>query len=186
MANFVFRCRATGVDVQHQSDDDSDISEKRVRGDHLPRLRRAASRQSKDRQGTRPRSADRARYDKSPHGDTDEYDQRPSAKEEAAAALQRAAAAIQRPLPNVPLPKKRPIPRRGCRTDGGHFCSTGARSINSQAPQVLPGRATRPVAVSVHRTAAFFHFGGLRERATRFPRSVQDNRRCRDGPSASS
>jgi hypothetical protein len=27
MANFVFRCPATGTDVQHQSDDDSDISE---------------------------------------------------------------------------------------------------------------------------------------------------------------
>ena len=51
-------------------------------------------------------------------------DQRPSAKEEAAAAFQQAAAAILRPLPNalasadetpiighIPLPKKRPTPR---------------------------------------------------------------------------
>jgi hypothetical protein len=51
-------------------------------------------------------------------------DQRPSAKEEAAAAFQRAAAAILRPLPNalasaeeppitghIPLPKERPTPR---------------------------------------------------------------------------
>jgi hypothetical protein len=51
-------------------------------------------------------------------------DQRPSAKEETAAAFQQAAAAILRPLSNaqasaneppitghIPLPKKRPIPR---------------------------------------------------------------------------
>ena len=123
----------------------------------------------------------------SPHTATPtNIDQRPSAKEETAAAFQRAAAAILRPLPNVPLPKKRPTPRRGCRTDGGHFCFTGARSINSQAPQVLHGQAARSVAVSTHQTAAFFHFGGSRERVTQFPKSILDNRRCRDGSSAKS
>ena len=61
----------------------------------------------------------------SPHtGTPTNIDQRPTAKEEAAAAFQKAAAAILRPLPNalasaneppitghIPLPKKRPIPR---------------------------------------------------------------------------
>ena len=62
----------------------------------------------------------------SPHtGAPTNIDERPSAKEETAAAFQQAAAAILRPLSNaqasaneppitghIPLPKKRPIPRR--------------------------------------------------------------------------
>jgi hypothetical protein len=55
MAHFIFRCPATILNVQHQLDDDRDISENEYEG-HLPSLHRAAFHQPKDWQRIRPAS----------------------------------------------------------------------------------------------------------------------------------
>jgi hypothetical protein len=53
MANFIFKCPVTGFNVQHELDDDPDVSRKRIPSDRLSCLRPVASRQPKDRQAVR-------------------------------------------------------------------------------------------------------------------------------------